>query len=156
MEGKKRARLLREAQSPVMQLQSADKPKNVYRWLLTNEIQKIINRLPLSLRDEWRQKAQENRWRKSQLRYRLLELGLYPHPIKRKYRSGYCKHCGIWRKSLHRDHIIPKCKGGIEDPSNYQYLCANCHEDKTRQDLTGITHDNRRKLSDPFYVGANC
>ena len=51
--------------------------------------------------------------------------------------SGNCVKCGTWRYSLHRDHVIPKFKGGADDPSNIQLLCANCHEDKTREDLTG-------------------
>ena len=51
-----------------------------------------------------------------------------------KYKSGECVKCGIWRQSLHRDHIIPKFKGGTDDHLNIQRLCANCHEDKTRED----------------------
>jgi hypothetical protein len=53
------------------------------------------------------------------------------------HRRGNCSLCGVWRNTLHRDHIIPRCKGGTEDPSNFQYICANCHEDKTRSDLKG-------------------
>jgi 5-methylcytosine-specific restriction endonuclease McrA len=45
--------------------------------------------------------------------------------------------CGIWRRSLHRDHIVPKFKGGGNEPENIQLICANCHEDKTVMDLTG-------------------
>lgn len=26
--------------------------------------------------------------------------------------KGYCVRCGIWRLSLHRDHIVPKFNGG--------------------------------------------
>lgn len=51
--------------------------------------------------------------------------------------SGNCVKCGIWRRSLHRDHIVPKYKGGLDDASNIQMLCANCHEDKTAEDLRG-------------------
>ena len=57
-------------------------------------------------------------------------------------RSGPCLKCGVWRHSLHRDHVVPKWKGGSDDPSNFQYICANCHEDKTREEFTG------RKFSD--------
>jgi 5-methylcytosine-specific restriction protein A len=33
------------------------------------------------------------------------------------------------------DHIVPRAKGGIGDISNLQPVCAQCHDDKTRQDL---------------------
>jgi hypothetical protein len=46
-------------------------------------------------------------------------------------RSGPCGKCGTPRESLHRDHVVPLWAGGSDDPSNYQYLCANCHQDKT-------------------------
>lgn len=45
--------------------------------------------------------------------------------------SGCCVKCGLWRSSLHKDHVQPTWQGGVDDPTNYQYLCANCHEDKT-------------------------
>lgn len=51
--------------------------------------------------------------------------------------SGECVKCGTYRKSLHHDHIVPRFLGGTDDPDNIQMLCANCHEDKTRVDLTG-------------------
>lgn len=51
--------------------------------------------------------------------------------------SGYCPKCGTWRYSLHRDHVVPKFKGGSDDESNVQYICANCHEDKSREERTG-------------------
>lgn len=52
-------------------------------------------------------------------------------------KSGTCVFCGVWRRSLHHDHIVPKWKGGSDDDWNIQLLCANCHEDKTRVDLKG-------------------
>ena len=33
------------------------------------------------------------------------------------------------------DHIIPKHKGGSNDKSNIQLICANCHQDKTEIEL---------------------
>ena len=51
--------------------------------------------------------------------------------------SGNCPKCGSWRQSLHRDHILPKYKGGSDAEDNVQYICANCHEDKSRLDLQG-------------------
>ena len=46
-------------------------------------------------------------------------------------KEGNCELCGTYRKVLHRDHIKPRFLGGTDDASNIQYLCANCHEDKT-------------------------
>ena len=57
--------------------------------------------------------------------------------MARKYRppqSGHCVKCRCWRKHLHRDHIVPKWKGGSDTPDNWQWLCANCHEDKTYEE----------------------
>lgn len=50
-------------------------------------------------------------------------------------KSGNYRLCGTQRHSLHRDHIKPKWAGGADDESNIQYICANCHEDKTRQEM---------------------
>src|SRR6266581_2747923 len=63
--------------------------------------------------------------------------------------SGNCPHCGTWRLRLHRDHIIPRWKGGTNTSENIQYLCANCHEDKTREDMIGkpISSESKKKLS---------
>ena len=64
--------------------------------------------------------------------------------------SGNCALCGVWRYSLHGDHINPRFKGGIDSPENIQWICANCHEDKTRIDLTGRKFPHRvgRPLSE--------
>lgn len=51
---------------------------------------------------------------------------------------GNCEMCGIYRWCRDQDHIIPRWKGGTDDPSNIQYVCQNCHRDKTREDMTGL------------------
>lgn len=56
----------------------------------------------------------------------------------RRPHSGNCALCGTFRKSLHRDHIIPRFEGGSDDDSNLQLICANCHEDKTALDLKRV------------------
>ena len=32
--------------------------------------------------------------------------------------------------NVERDHIIPSYQGGIDDPTNYQPLCARCNSSK--------------------------
>ena len=49
--------------------------------------------------------------------------------------SGNCPKCGTWRRKLQREHIIPRFEGGGDEPENIQFLCANCHEDKTYEDM---------------------
>lgn len=63
--------------------------------------------------------------------------------------SGFCQICGTYRQSLHRDHIIPKFQGGSNELGNIQLLCANCHEDKTREDLKArvISPEQREKIA---------
>jgi len=55
-------------------------------------------------------------------------------PTRDRPYAGYCRTCGIWRRSLHRDHIVPRAAGGTADVDNIQYLCANCHQEKTYGD----------------------
>jgi 5-methylcytosine-specific restriction protein A len=38
------------------------------------------------------------------------------------------------------DHIVPLFRGGIEDDSNRQGLCAECHARKTAEDLGHMQH----------------
>lgn len=59
--------------------------------------------------------------------------------------SGNCQKCGVWRRSLHRDHILPKWKGGADILENIQRLCANCHEEKTAEDMKGHPVSDKQK-----------
>lgn len=55
-----------------------------------------------------------------------------PHKKSRATaKAGNCLVCGIFRGRLHKDHIIPSWRGGSNTPENWQYICANCHQDKT-------------------------
>lgn len=55
-------------------------------------------------------------------------------------KSGNCVKCGTYRKALHRDHIVPKSIGGSNSDDNIQWLCANCHEDKSLAEASMIQH----------------
>jgi hypothetical protein len=75
--------------------------------------------------------------------------------MSRKSRAGNCSLCGIYRERLERDHIYPrwKCrrdgwtKEQIEDPSNIQYICSNCHRDKTSSERPEISTEQRIAIS---------
>ena len=45
---------------------------------------------------------------------------------------GFCAHCGRHRDydAIEMDHIKPRGKGGTDDVSNLQMLCADCHRRK--------------------------
>ena len=48
-----------------------------------------------------------------------------------------CEECtrqGRTTIGTHADHIVPKAKGGTDDRSNYQWLCAPCHAAKSIHD----------------------
>jgi 5-methylcytosine-specific restriction protein A len=48
-------------------------------------------------------------------------------------RDPVCRACRrAW--SVTADHIIPKARGGTDDESNLQGLCAQCHTAKTAGD----------------------
>lgn len=40
--------------------------------------------------------------------------------------------CGApWRHDHHLDHVVPRARGGTDDPSNLAWRCASCHSKKT-------------------------
>lgn len=75
--------------------------------------------------------------------------------------SGICIKCGVWRETIHKDHIIPKClkidKGEDPDKDNIQLLCANCHEEKTAVDKESpeyIAYFRKKYWDDPEWIKA--
>jgi len=48
-------------------------------------------------------------------------------------RDPICRTPGCGRPSSHADHIVPRSRGGSDDPSNLRGLCAGCHARVTRQ-----------------------
>ncbi len=73
---------------------------------------------------------------------------------RKQSKSGHCEKCGAYRERLCRDHIKPRWKGIDEDENNIQCLCANCHEDKTRIDISEalrgrkFSEEHSRKIGD--------
>ncbi len=53
-----------------------------------------------------------------------------------------CKSCGrstrVDRVRLHVDHIVPRSKGGSDDPENLQTLCEKCNLGKGNRDDTDL------------------
>lgn len=76
---------------------------------------------------------------------------------KRTPRSGYCITCGIFREVLHRDHVVPKWCGGLDEESNVQYICANCHQDKTLSEIRSTDYRNycKKRNKDAWVEGRN-
>ena len=53
-------------------------------------------------------------------------------------RDRVCQLCGAGRNDavLEVDHIVPRSKGGSNDPDNLQVLCARCNRGKSNRDDT--------------------
>jgi 5-methylcytosine-specific restriction endonuclease McrA len=152
-------RLEREASKPP-KIKPSPKPHSGWKWTdeqrrNASEAHKGLRfsesgraKLSASRKRAWRSLSPEEK-EKHLAAWRNKNTEGYLKPPSRRRPSGNCSKCGAWRQSLHREHIIPKFKGGSEDPSNIQYICANCHEDKTREDLRGMPSANKgKKFSD--------
>ncbi len=61
------------------------------------------------------------RWRRRRAAY------LRQHP--------WCVQCGAPSRVV--DHVIPRRRGGADDESNWQALCATCHNAKTMRQSVG-------------------
>jgi 5-methylcytosine-specific restriction protein A len=46
-----------------------------------------------------------------------------------------CKAKGITRASTVPDHIVPLAKGGEDVDENVRCICADCHDEVTRQEF---------------------
>lgn len=66
-----------------------------------------------------------------------------------------CEHCtakGHTTVGTHADHIIPKAKGGTDERSNYQLLCASCHGRKSLKDRGGTAKPKRTYAEDGWPI----
>jgi hypothetical protein len=66
--------------------------------------------------------------------------------------GGNCWECGGFRLFLQRDHSTPRYLGGTDDASNIQWLCANCHEDKSRAESSDASRRQHKRA--PFSAEA--
>jgi 5-methylcytosine-specific restriction endonuclease McrA len=70
-----------------------------------------------------------------------------PRSPKRRAKKSQCERCGFDPKhssQLHLDHIVAMANGGLDEPGNWQTLCANCHALKTIDDTRIATARRRR------------
>lgn len=51
-----------------------------------------------------------------------------------QYLCQSCKKLGRIKSANQVDHVIPKDKGGTDEPSNLQSLCKPCHDAKGLDD----------------------
>jgi diadenosine tetraphosphate (Ap4A) HIT family hydrolase len=73
--------------------------------------------------------------------YRLLETDPVPDSLRfqvLKDSDGRCALCGITKDDspIDVDHIIPRSRGGSNDITNLQALCAKCNRTKRNKDIT--------------------
>jgi 5-methylcytosine-specific restriction enzyme A len=59
---------------------------------------------------------------------------------RKRYLSAHplcvdCMRRGLIAAAVEVDHIVPLFKGGADNESNFQPLCKDCHDRKTRDDL---------------------
>lgn len=90
-------------------------PRNMAIRTLIYELEKKLEPEPW---DEWAEKTKRPASPSRTIKKLVFE------------RDGYrCVICGTW-KDLTIDHIVPKSKGGTNDPGNLQTMCRICNSKK--------------------------
>jgi hypothetical protein len=76
--------------------------------------------------------------------------------MRDKNRRGACPFCNTFRDFLVRDHIVPRFKAknypelvplGLNHNSNIQYICDNCHADKSRKESSEASSAHHSSLT---------
>lgn len=73
-------------------------------------------------------------------------------PLQRRRASYFAEHplcaqCeteGAIRTAMILDHIIPLSEGGSDDPDNWQGLCRQCHDEKTKAESARGAYRRRK------------
>jgi len=75
----------------------------------------------------WQHRTMSDGYISGTIRYEVLKLA-----------RGRCELCGVSmeEKAIEVDHIVPRSKGGSDDPSNFQALCYSCNATKRDRDDT--------------------
>ena len=112
---------------------------------LTSEQAAELTRLCQEKLDEFKQSRGAAIWQHRKLSEGYISGTIRYEILKRaKFR---CELCGISAeiKALEVDHIVPRNKGGSDDPSNLQALCYSCNSMKRDRDDTDF-----RKIIDSY------
>ncbi|MBO9519789.1 MAG: HNH endonuclease [Porphyrobacter sp.] len=82
-------------------------------------------------RKPWSHGRQESRHARG---YGKAHVKMREHLLSTVILCEECTRNGRVTAGSHADHVIPKAKGGTDERSNYQLLCASCHAAKSIHD----------------------
>lgn len=73
--------------------------------------------------------------------YRMTGSKLQSRRLRMWKQNSYCNCCQlfvVYPDGFELDHIVPLHKYGEDKEENCQILCHECHDKKTKEDLTSI------------------
>lgn len=69
-----------------------------------------------------------------------------------KYLCQPCLAAGLVTAAREVDHILPKAKGGTDDPANLRAICTACHRAKSAEDRGATVKPKRAYGSDGWPI----